>query len=94
MYLVVLPPSLGSARLSSDLAQSFGLKARLALYFKKLVLEIFPNTSFFRTFEKDHWHFSDRKNSSFSLNNDPCGPFLAQKLIKMFKIGQKMPNLG
>ena len=57
MYLLVLLPSLDSAQFGSDLARAFGQKARLgSLNFpKSSYLKNFANTSFLKTFEKDHW---------------------------------------
>ena len=66
-------------KLGLDLARAFGQKAQLSSpdISKKLVLEIFPNTSFFRTFEKDHWHstFLIEKIQVFLSTMTPEGHF-------------------
>jgi hypothetical protein len=49
-YLLVLLPSLGSARFGSDLAQAFGQNFSKSAYLKNLLF-----TSFLKTSEKDHW---------------------------------------
>jgi len=56
-FLVVLLPSLGSARFGSVLARAFGQKARLGSlnFSKSLYLKNSANTSFLKNFEKDHW---------------------------------------
>ena len=55
--IIVLLPSLGSARFGSVLARAFGQKARLgSLSFSKSSgLKNSANTSFLKNFEKDHW---------------------------------------
>ena len=96
--MIVMLPSLGSARFGLVLARAFGQKARLgSLSFSKSSgLKNSANMSFLKNFKKDHCQSTVLmgKFQIFLSTMAPEGHFQPKDWSKMLRICQKGSNLG